>query len=135
MRCLVTACRVIARCSHSSPSVWPFLANSRSSNWRRLGSASALNTLSMATICNQLVACQAAILPALRNKGRLPCGALIVPLAPPLLLSRLDTIRAAIDRTHSPAAAERDVGIAADTGWYAVARGWQRGHHGRHRRR
>src|ERR1051325_7199193 len=32
--------------SQSSDSVWPFLRRSRSSNWRRLASARALNTLS-----------------------------------------------------------------------------------------
>ncbi len=63
-RCLVTACRVMARCAQSSPSVWPFSARSRSSSWRRLGSASALNTSSMTAICNHLVACQVAKKPS-----------------------------------------------------------------------
>src|SRR5258708_2040781 len=58
-RCLLTACRVIARRTQSSPSVWPLSARSRSSSSRRLASASALNTSSMSTICNHSVACQA----------------------------------------------------------------------------
>src|SRR5581483_7126160 len=63
-RCLLTACRVIdapdfAKLSQSAFSVWPLRANSRSSNSLRLASASALNTASMGTICNHLVACQA----------------------------------------------------------------------------
>src|SRR4051812_37462449 len=57
-RCLLTACRVIESRVQSSPSVWPLSARSRSSSSRRLPSASALNTSSMATICNLLVACQ-----------------------------------------------------------------------------
>ena len=40
-------CRVMSRCSHSFPSVCPLLLNNSSSSFRRLGSASALNTSSM----------------------------------------------------------------------------------------
>src|SRR5262245_56994713 len=63
-RCLLTACRVIdapvsASRAQSSFKVWPLCAWSRSSSSLRLASASALNTSSMGTICNRLVACQA----------------------------------------------------------------------------
>src|SRR6516164_2433837 len=57
-RCLLTACRVISRRALSSLKVWPLCARSRSRSFLRLASASALNTSSMATICNHLVACQ-----------------------------------------------------------------------------
>src|SRR5262249_18287844 len=60
-RCLVTACRLIPRPPQSSLSVWPLFARSRSRSFRRLESASALNTLSIVPekiICNYLVACQ-----------------------------------------------------------------------------
>src|SRR5499427_5544981 len=57
-RCLLTACRVMSRRAHSSLKVWPSCARSRSRSFLRLASASALNTSSMATICNHLVACQ-----------------------------------------------------------------------------
>src|SRR6187431_1729155 len=39
---LVTACRVMSRCSHSSDNVWPLLRCKRSSSFRRLASANAL---------------------------------------------------------------------------------------------
>src|ERR1700681_520333 len=71
-RCLLTACRVIANRSHSSRSVWPLSARSRSSSSRRLASASALNTASMNTICNHLVACQASKNADSKNKSRQP---------------------------------------------------------------
>src|SRR4029077_10547988 len=63
-RCFVTACRLMSRCSQSCPSVCPLSARNRSSNNRRPGSASALNTLSTSPyiptiICNQTVACKA----------------------------------------------------------------------------
>src|SRR5215469_12785378 len=45
-RCFATAWRVISSPWHSSPSVWPFLRCSRSSNRRRLPSAKARNTTS-----------------------------------------------------------------------------------------
>src|SRR6202789_3619166 len=59
-RCLVTAWRDISNPSHNSPNVCPFSLWSRSSNSRRLPSASARNTASMlmGLICNHLVACQ-----------------------------------------------------------------------------
>jgi hypothetical protein len=46
LRCFVTACRVMSRCWQSCPSVCPLSARSRSSNSRRSGAASALNTVS-----------------------------------------------------------------------------------------
>src|SRR5262245_12928299 len=46
-RCLLTACRVMASRAQRSFSVCPFSARRRSSNSRRLASASALNTASM----------------------------------------------------------------------------------------
>src|SRR5258707_9999122 len=69
-RCLLTACRVIdapdaARRAQSSFKVWPLWAYSRSRSSLRLASARALNTSSMATICNHLVACQ----PDLSRRG------------------------------------------------------------------
>src|SRR5262252_3126034 len=61
-RCFDTAWRVMSKPRHSSPSVCPFFACSRSSSRRRLASASARKTASsvMLLICNHLVACQAA---------------------------------------------------------------------------
>src|SRR4029453_17844483 len=58
-KCLVTACRVMSRCSHNSPNVCPFSLCNSSSNFLRLGSASPLKTASISSICNQMVACQA----------------------------------------------------------------------------
>src|SRR3954470_7724780 len=55
----------MAREPHSSPSVWPLRSRSRSSSWRRVGSARALNTPvrspSMGPSCRQLPACQEAL--------------------------------------------------------------------------
>src|SRR5262249_48888209 len=86
-RCLLTACRVIARRVHRSPKVWPLSARSRSSNSRRLASASALNTSSMTTICNLLVACQAEKKPATGMAGVVIVQrSLIEPLPDELLL-------------------------------------------------
>src|SRR5690348_6704392 len=53
-RCCVTAWRVMSRCSQSSPSLWPLEAYRRSSRRRRLASASALNTLSMSCMGNDM---------------------------------------------------------------------------------
>src|SRR5260221_14576715 len=87
-RCLVTACRVIEASSHSSPSVWPSRARRVSSNWRRVGSASALNTASMlmALLCNLLVACQAADRFGIQQKP-LPAGLSHLTTTHPFLLS------------------------------------------------
>src|SRR6516165_12444518 len=52
----------MSRWAQSCPSVWPLSARRRSSNCRRLASASALKTLSIsastALLCNLVVACQ-----------------------------------------------------------------------------
>src|SRR5206468_3687733 len=59
-KCLVTACRVISRCSHNSLNVCPFSSRNSSSNFLRLGSARALKTASIShSLCNHSVACQA----------------------------------------------------------------------------
>src|SRR2546421_7842046 len=46
-KCLVTACRVMSRCSHNSLNVCPFSLRSSSSNFLRLAVASALKTASI----------------------------------------------------------------------------------------
>src|SRR5436190_4097092 len=49
-KCLVTACRVMSRCSHNSLNVCPFSLRNSSSNFLRLAVASALKTASISDI-------------------------------------------------------------------------------------
>src|SRR6476469_3964274 len=69
-RCWEADCRAMASEPQSSPSVWPLLSCSRSSSWRRVGSASALNTRfrspAMAQSCRYLPACQSATVRAVK---------------------------------------------------------------------
>src|SRR3954454_18592937 len=64
-RCCEADCRAMASEPHSSPSVWPLRSRSRSSSWRRVGAARALNTPvrspSMGPSCRQLPASQEAL--------------------------------------------------------------------------
>ena len=59
-RCLVTACRVMSRCSQSSPSVCPLSRVQPSSKLAAARVGQRLEHLveSMAALCNHLVACQ-----------------------------------------------------------------------------
>src|ERR671918_2656080 len=61
-RCFITPKRVMSSSDSSSVSVRPSRRNSRSSRWRRVGSARALKTRSSSstrgTICDQMVTCQ-----------------------------------------------------------------------------
>src|SRR5688572_7328150 len=59
-RCCVTAWRVMSMCSQSAVNVWPFSRRSRSSSRLRVGSASALKTLSMS---NSRVATGGSLIP------------------------------------------------------------------------